>query len=91
MLSWWVCEVLSPSTHRHDRVRKMPVYARAGVAFAWLVDPLERTVEAYRLEGGLWVRLGAWADDEVASIPPFEAVPLELRWLWSSTSKPEGG
>ncbi len=86
----WVCEVLSPSTHRRDRVRKMPVYARAGVAFAWLVDPRERTLEAYRLDGGLWVRLGAWADDDTAAIPPFEAVPLELRWLWSSgAAEPE--
>jgi Uma2 family endonuclease len=24
----WVCEVLSPSTRAHDRVRKMPVYRK---------------------------------------------------------------
>ena len=27
----WVCEVLSPSTMRVDRVLKMPVYAREGI------------------------------------------------------------
>src|SRR5512141_3276362 len=27
----WVCEVLSPSTERLDRARKLPSYARAGV------------------------------------------------------------
>src|SRR5450432_2731539 len=27
----WVCEILSPSTARLDRVRKMPLYARYGV------------------------------------------------------------
>jgi hypothetical protein len=71
----------------------MLVYARAGVSFAWLVDPLACTIEAYRLEGSLWVRVGAWADDDVAPSPPFEAVPLELRWLWpgSPNSPPEGG
>ena len=27
----WVCEVLSPSTQSHDRVKKMGIYAREGV------------------------------------------------------------
>ncbi len=79
----WICEVLSPSTHRHDRVRKMPAYATAGVAHVWLVDPVVRTVEAYRLESGRWVLLGTWSDQDVAPIPPFEAVALELAQLWT--------
>jgi Uma2 family endonuclease len=36
----WVCEILSPSTESKDRQIKMPIYARYGVGFAWLVDPL---------------------------------------------------
>jgi Uma2 family endonuclease len=39
----WVAEVLSPSTSRFDRLRKMPLYAAHGVAFLWLLDPLQRT------------------------------------------------
>ena len=35
----WVCEVLSPSTERIDRGRKLRIYAEAGVAHAWLVQP----------------------------------------------------
>ncbi len=35
----WVCEVLSPSTAAMDRADKLPIYARAGVEHAWLVDP----------------------------------------------------
>lgn len=82
----WVCEVLSPSPQRHARIRKLPMYARSGVEHAWLVDPLQRTVEAFRLAGAQWLLLGAWADDDVASIPPpFEAVPLELALLWGSS------
>ena len=30
----WVCEILSPSTERLDRVRKLPAYARHGVGHA---------------------------------------------------------
>jgi len=44
----WVCEVLSPSTARWDRVKKVPVYARYGVDWVWLVDPVARTLEVLR-------------------------------------------
>ena len=48
----WLAEVLSPGTARHDRLRKLPVYERAGVREAWLIDPVERTLSLYRLEAG---------------------------------------
>jgi hypothetical protein len=41
----WVCEVVSPSTGRLNRVRKMPKYAANEVRHLWLVDPSPRTVE----------------------------------------------
>src|SRR5262245_19454608 len=34
----WICEVLSPSTEARDRTDKLPIYAAARVAHAWLVD-----------------------------------------------------
>lgn len=43
----WVCEVLPPSTARIDRVIKMPVYARFGVAYLWLLDPIARTLQTF--------------------------------------------
>ena len=48
----WVCEVLSPSTRRFDLHEKRPVYAREGVGCLWLVDPLDRTLEAFELRDG---------------------------------------
>ena len=78
----WICEVLSPSTAAVDRSEKMPIYAREGVAHTWLVDPVARTVEAFRLEAGRWIVLGAWRDDAVIAIEPFVEVPLELATLW---------
>jgi Uma2 family endonuclease len=78
----WVCEVLSPSTQAIDRADKMDVYAREGVTHAWLLDPLSRTLEAFRLHGGRWVREGAWHDDAVVAVAPFEAIGVELARLW---------
>src|SRR5437667_2870051 len=46
----WVCEILSPSTERTDRRRKLSIYARKRVAHAWLVNPTLRMLEAFRLE-----------------------------------------
>jgi Uma2 family endonuclease len=78
----WVCEVLSPHNERHDRVRKLPVYARAGVAHAWLVDPLERTVEVLQLRAGQWEAVGTYRDDEALKADPFTAVEIDLLALW---------
>lgn len=79
----WVCEVLSPSTARLDRVQKMPVYAAAGVAHLWLVDPDLRTLEAYAREGERWLLLGSYADTDAVSVAPFDAVALDLSLLWA--------
>jgi Uma2 family endonuclease len=48
----WIAEVLSPSTARHDQIRKIPVYERAGVREVWLIHPTKRTLTVYRLEEG---------------------------------------
>ncbi len=78
----WVCEVTSPSTAAFDRGAKADLYARAGVRFLWLVEPIENLLEAFRLEDGAWLRIGAWAGDIEALIPPFDAVSLALGPLW---------
>ena len=78
----WVCEILSPGTARKDRAIKMPLYARHGIAHLWLVDPLERTLEAYGLEQGRWVVLGVFKDDDIVSVAPFTEIALQLNALW---------
>jgi Uma2 family endonuclease len=78
----WVCEVVSPSTGRLDRGRKMQRYARAGVAALWLVDPLQTTLEVYRLEAGHWVVVAVHGGDDVVRAEPFDAAPLRLARWW---------
>ena len=78
----WVCEVLSPSTFRLDRIRKLPVYGPEGVGHVWFVDPIARTLEVFRLESGRWVVIGSHGDDDLLRAEPFEAVELDLLALW---------
>lgn len=46
-----VVEVLSPSTAKNDRGHKMRVYAKCGIREYWIVDPANRSVEQYFLDG----------------------------------------
>ncbi len=78
----WVCEILSPSTKRKDRQDKMPLYARYGVWYAWLIDPVEQTLEVYQLEAGTWIEIGRFAGTDQVCVPPFEAVSIDLKGLW---------
>lgn len=78
----WICETLSDSTAAIDRSKKLPVYARDGVAHVWLVDPILRTVEVFRLDGDTYRLVATLCSDVKARIEPFEALEIELAALW---------
>jgi Uma2 family endonuclease len=78
----WVCEIASPSTARHDRTSKMRIYARAQVHHLWIVDPLARTLEVFRLEHEHWSLITAHANDEKVRAEPFDAVEMSLAEWW---------
>ena len=79
----WICEVLSPSTRKVDRVDKLPIYAREAVTHAWLVDPLEKTLEIFRREGASWLLVAGHHDGALIRAEPFDAIELELSALWA--------
>jgi Uma2 family endonuclease len=78
----WICEVLSTSTEALDRGKKLRIYAREGVAHAWLVDPLARTLEVMSLEAGRWMQRGRYDSEVRVRAAPFDAIELELGALW---------
>jgi Uma2 family endonuclease len=78
----WVCEVISPSTGAIDRGRKMRIYARERIGHLWIVDPLLRTIEVYRLDGEHWLVVHTFSGAEPARIEPFDAVELEIGRWW---------
>ncbi len=84
----WVCEVLSPSTERTDRIEKLPIYAAHGIGHAWLVHPRRRTVEVFRLHEGKWLAVAAFQDDVTARIEPFDAIEIDLAALWTDAAVP---
>ena len=79
----WVCEILSPSTRRMDRIVKLPIYAGLGVRYAWLIDPDEHTLEVYELtESGHWLLQGTLQGEDEVKQPPFDAISFKLGAIW---------
>ena len=46
----WITEIISPSTSSHDYVRKLHLYAEAGVREYWIVNPMKRHILVYFFE-----------------------------------------
>jgi Uma2 family endonuclease len=62
-----VVEIISPSSQRIDRVGKMALYARFGVPEYWIVDPEERTLSMYALDGDIYTAMIPEAGGELIS------------------------
>jgi Uma2 family endonuclease len=78
----WVCEVLSTSTEALDRAKKLGIYARESVPYAWLVDPLARTLEVLSLGAARWIQVGRYDGEATIRAAPFDAIELALGSLW---------
>ena len=77
----WCCEVLSPAGARDDRLLKLPLYARSGVAWIWLVDPERSSLEVFETRDQVPAFVGGGKDDERVVLPPF-GLEVDLRDWW---------
>jgi len=64
----------------------MVIFAREGVRHAWLVDPITRTLEVYRLQSTEWLCASTFRDAALVRAEPFDAIELELGALWIQKS-----
>lgn len=78
----WVCEVLSKKTAGIDRVKKLPIYAKAKVDYVWLVNPDQKTLEIYLREDQKWMLLNAFEGNQLVRAAPFDAIELNIANLW---------
>ena len=46
----WIIEIVSPSNSSNDYIRKLNLYADAGVREYWIVDPISKKIFVYHLE-----------------------------------------
>ena len=78
-----VVEILSPSTQRHDRVRKLRLYARSGVREYWLVHPYPAVVEVLELGGDGYRIAGVYTEGETLHSPTFPDLVIDLRTIFT--------
>jgi Uma2 family endonuclease len=78
----WICEVLPPGRFRNDKVRKMPLYARHGVGYAWIIDPVARAMDAFRLESARWSLPASFLENDKVRAEPFEEIEIALGDFW---------
>ncbi len=46
----WIVEIVSPSNSSHDYIRKLNLYADAGIREYWIVNPIKESIFVYYLE-----------------------------------------
>lgn len=67
-------EVMSPSSKRRDRFIKPAQYAAAGIAHFWRLEPADRILVTYALDGEIYRETGRFTDEVVVD------EPVELRF-----------
>lgn len=78
----WICEVISPSTVRIDRGKKMRIYAEHGVPWMWFADPIARMLEVLTLDGSSWKYAGTFSGDDIVHADPFPEAEIDLGSIW---------
>ncbi len=78
----WICEIVSPSTAKLDRVGKLNEYHKFGIPHYWLVDPAAETLTVVRwTEEGYLVVLSAQAGETVRA-EPFDGIDIIISHLF---------
>jgi Uma2 family endonuclease len=83
-------EIISPKTRKIDRNDKFKQYAASGVRYYWIIDPLLRTAEAYKLRGKSYKQIGAASGNEIARFEPFPDLDIPLGQLWFRKRRTNG-
>ena len=75
----WIVEIISPSTSSHDYIRKLNLYAKAGVREYWIVDPENRAVQVFLQDGNGFLRIcEEYGGKEIAKAGVLEGCFIDL-------------
>jgi len=57
-------------------------YAREKVSHLWLVNPIARTLEVFRLSESAWTLASTFVGNEVVRAEPFDTIGLDMSRWW---------
>jgi Uma2 family endonuclease len=75
-------EIISPESRARDRGAKFVEYQKGGVQEYWLLDPLRKQAEFYRLTENGNYGLVTVAEEGVFHSSVLEGLWLKVEWLW---------
>lgn len=78
-----IVEILSRSTRKYDRITKFELYRRAGVREYWIVDPDEKDVQAFALDGGRYFVKGNGTAEDKMKVDILEDCVIDLSAVFS--------
>lgn len=78
--------ILSPTSARDDRLKKLRIYAAHDVRWTWLVDPDSRSIECFESVDRLPRQTLVAQEGETVSLPPFD-VPITLDAIWGAAAR----
>ena len=79
----FIMEVLSPSTVKHDTIRKFLLYQSSGVREYWIADPEEKFLVKYILRDGKYMATGHSADDASVPVDTLEGCAIDLTLVFA--------
>ena len=84
-----VVEILSPSSAVHDRLRKLHLYARAGIPEYWIATPFPSLIEVLVLRDKAYEIAGVYGRDDVLESVRFPGLRIDLSDVFSFPLTPE--
>jgi Uma2 family endonuclease len=75
-------EVVSPTTVHIDRDDKFGQYRDAGIPCYWIIDPIEKTFEAFELRKKEYVLVASAQGDTKVKAIPFPELQIQLAKIW---------
>lgn len=80
-----VAEVVSDGqeARKRDLVEKCTDYAKAGIPEYWVIDPLERAVLVFKLDGASYILHGRFAADQTASSATLDGFSVQCKEIWA--------
>lgn len=73
-----IAEVLSPSTTKRDRFVKLKLYQQAGVKEYWIVDPIEKSIQVFLLDGSHYTVEGFYIKGDIAKVGILQDCNIDL-------------
>ena len=77
----WVCEIVSQSNARRDRVEELRLYHRAGVGHCWLLEPEAATLTVLQHDSAGYRVIQVAAGTERICAAPFEQLEFSVAEL----------